>query len=191
MCTKKLKYLSLFTLKVTLQPKPTQPNSIQTLNNTQKMAAYTPHSPTDYTPHSPTDGPPFMPHSPDYLPPRNAERDTDGTQPSGGLTIAPVPEKAKRRSADAQARKQQQTTQGKPRDERPIAYSIVIPRVFKNIGEKRIRAIVYNSASASCSGSTSFPSAERSSTSCFSISASGTRTPAPPQFATSSMPETR
>lgn len=143
MCTKKLKYLSLFTPKVTLQPKPTQPNSIQTLNNTQKMAAYTPHSPTDYTPHSPTDGPPFMPHSPDYLPPRNAERDTDGTQPSGGLTIAPVPEKAKRRSADAQARKQQQTTQGKPRDERPIAYSIVIPRVFKNIGEKRIRAIVY------------------------------------------------
>ena len=154
MCTKKLKYLSLFTPNVTLQPKPTQPNSIQTLNNTQKMAAFTPHSPTAFTPHSPTDftphsptdaprSPPFMPHSPDYLPPRNAERDTDGTQPSG-FTIAPVPEKAKRRSADAQARKQQQqTTQGKPRDERPIVYSIVIPRVFKNIGEKRIRAIVY------------------------------------------------
>jgi hypothetical protein len=83
-----------------------------------------------------------MPHSPDYLPPRNAERDTDGTQPSG-FTIAPVPEKAKRRSADAKARKQQETGPGKPRDERPIVYSIVIPRVFKNIGEKRIRAIIY------------------------------------------------
>lgn len=31
-----------------------------------------------------------------------------------------------------------------PRDPQPIIYSICIPRVFKNIGEKRIRAIMYS-----------------------------------------------
>ena len=110
---------------------------------------YTPHSP-DYMPHSPpADGP--------YGAPRNAMEAGamslwptmfDGSDPNRHreeppIQLAPVPEKAKRRSGDAKARKQQETGAGKPRDDRPIAYSIVIPRVFKNIGEKRIRAIIY------------------------------------------------
>jgi hypothetical protein len=36
------------------------------------------------------------------------------------------------------------TRTGPPREPQPIIYSICIPRVFKNIGEKRIRAIMYS-----------------------------------------------
>ena len=99
------------------------------------MAAYSPHTPTD-GPHTPD----YMPRSPDYMPRSPPAPVYTEHSP---IQLAPVPEKAKRRSADAKARKQQETGAGKPRDERPIVYSIVIPRVFKNIGEKRIRAIIY------------------------------------------------
>ena len=117
---------------------------------------YTPHTPV-YTPHSPD----YMPHSPPadapYGRPRNAMEagamslwptlfngsDPNRHREEPPIKLAPVPEKAKRRAADAKARKQQETGPGQPRDERPIVYSIVIPRVFKNIGEKRIRAIIY------------------------------------------------
>lgn len=113
---------------------------------------YTPHTPV-YTPHSPHSPPADGP----YGRPRNAMEagamslwptlfngsDPNRHREEPPIQLAPVPEKAKRRSADAKARKQQETGPGKPRDERPIVYSIVIPRVFKNIGEKRIRAIIY------------------------------------------------
>ena len=89
-----------------------------------------------HPPHSPT----YTPHSPDYMPRSPPAPVYTHDSP---IQLAPVPEKAKRRSADAKTRKQQETGPGKPRDDRPIVYSIVIPRVFKNIGEKRIRAIIY------------------------------------------------
>ena len=89
-----------------------------------------------YSPHTPTDGP----RTPDYMPQTPPAPVYTHDSP---IQLAPVPEKAKRRSADAKARKQQETGAGKPRDERLIVYSIVIPRVFKNIGEKRVRAIIY------------------------------------------------
>ena len=99
------------------------------------MAAYSPHTPTD-GPRTPD----YMPRSPDYMPRSPPAPVYTEHSP---IQLAPVPEKAKRRSADAKARKQQEKGPGQPRDERPIVYSIVIPRVFKNIGEKRIRAIIY------------------------------------------------
>ncbi len=58
----------------------------------------------------------------------------------------PEHEAVQLRSSSPECHRPQQRPRGArpPRDPQPIIYSICIPRVFKNISEKRIRAIMYS-----------------------------------------------